>query len=43
MSNDPQPIDFQPDGKKLWIINGYKIWAFSYAQALELLVLIESF
>ncbi len=38
-----QPIQTQADGKKLYIIKEYKIWAYSYEQALELLPLIESF
>lgn len=42
-NNEPKPISEQSDGKKLWVINGYRIWAYSYAQALELLPLIESF
>lgn len=40
---EPQPIQTQADGKKLYIIKEYKIWAYSYKQALELLPLIESF
>lgn len=40
---EPQPIETQADGKKLYIIKEYKIWAYSYKQALELLPLIESF
>lgn len=39
--NAPQAV--QPDGKKLYIIKDYKIWAYSYEQALELLPMIESF
>jgi len=31
------------NGKKMWTINGYKIWANSYMEALELLPMIESF
>lgn len=44
-----QPVSEQPDGKKLWIIPSnkdgvdYKIWAFTYQQALELLPMIENF
>jgi hypothetical protein len=38
----PLPIDKSED-KQLWIINGYKIWARDYEQALELAVLIDSF
>lgn len=47
--NEPQPQAVQSDGKKLWVIPSsrdgvdYKIWAFSYKQALELLPMIESF
>ena len=40
---EPKPIDIQPDGKKLYIIEGIRIWAFTYAQALELLPFIKSF
>jgi len=39
----PPHIEEQNDGKKLWIIEDYRIWAFSYEQALELLSLIKSF
>jgi len=45
---EPQPQAEQADGKKLWLIPSnkdgvdYKIWAFSYKQALELLPMIES-
>jgi hypothetical protein len=46
---EPQPHAVQSDGKKLWIIPSnkdgveYKIWAFTYQQAMELLPMIESF
>lgn len=30
-------------GKKMWVIKGYKIWAHSYKQAMELLPMIENF
>lgn len=30
-------------GKQMWVIKGYKIWAYSYKQALELLPMIEGF
>jgi len=39
----------QADGKKLWIVKStvgdveYKIWAYTYQQALQLLPMIESF
>lgn len=41
---DPAPdqIDLVT-GKKMWEIKGYRIWADSYREALELLPLIESF
>ena len=39
----PPHIEMQPDGKKLWIIKEYKIWAYTYEQALQLLPMIESF
>jgi hypothetical protein len=38
----PDEINIQ-DGKMMWVINGYRIWARSYQEALELLPLIESF
>lgn len=47
--NEPKPQAEHSDGKKLWMIPSskdggeYKIWAFSYQQALELLPMIESF
>lgn len=31
------------DGKKMFLIDGYRIWAKTYEEALELLSLIESF
>jgi hypothetical protein len=46
---EPQPVSEQADGKKLWMVPSskgdgeYKIWAFSYQQALQLLPMIESF
>jgi len=39
----PPHIEEQNDGKKLWIIEGYRIWATDYMQALELLSLIKLF
>jgi hypothetical protein len=39
----PPHIEEQNDGKKLWIIEGYRIWAENYEQALNLLSLIKSF
>lgn len=45
----PKPVSEQPDGKKLWIVKStvgnteYRIWAYTYQQALELLPMIESF
>ena len=38
----PDAIDKQYD-RKMWMIEGYKIWANSYRHALELLPLIQSF
>jgi hypothetical protein len=46
---EPMPIKIEADGKKLWIVPSnkdgvdYKIWAQSYAEALQLLPMIESF
>lgn len=47
-TNEPHPIAIQGDGKKCWKIKSsfvddceYKIWAYTYQQALELLPLIE--
>jgi hypothetical protein len=31
------------NGQSMWTINGYRIWAHSYKEALQLLPLIESF
>jgi len=42
MDPSPEEIDIET-GKCLWTINGYRIWADSYKQALELLPMIESF
>lgn len=41
---DPPPdaIDIE-NGKKMWVIDGYRIWARSYKEALQLLPLIQSF
>lgn len=48
--NDVSPIQIdQATGKKLWIVKSikddveYKIWAYTYQQALELLPMIENF
>ena len=38
----PQPIAKDKE-KQLWIINGYRIWAQDYEQALELAALIDTF
>ena len=38
----PLPIDKRED-KQLWIINGYKVWAQNYEQALELAAMIDRF
>lgn len=37
----PAPIE-ERDNKALWIINGYRVWAQDYEQALELAALIDS-
>lgn len=42
MAPPPDQIDLDT-GKTMWVIKGYKIWAETYMQALELLPLIESF
>ena len=38
----PREIDLVT-GKKMWEIKDYKIWAYSYKQALKLLPKIEGF
>jgi hypothetical protein len=38
---EPLPLKEQEDGKKLWIINGYRVWAKSYNEAIELADIIE--
>lgn len=38
----PDQLDLE-SGKSMWVINGYKIWAQSYVEALQLLSMIESF
>ena len=48
MNNDnqmfPPPDMIDTDsGKSMWEIKGYRIWAETYQQALELLPMIESF
>lgn len=40
---EPEPLEVRPDGKKLYIIKDYRIWALSYKDALEMLPLIENF
>ena len=48
-SEEPAPLATQADGKKLYLVKSitddveYKIWAHSYAQALDLLPMIEGF
>lgn len=40
---DPPPNEINLEtGKKMWEIHGYKIWAESYKQAMDLVPLIES-
>lgn len=41
---EPPPEQINTEtGKKMWIIDGYRIWANSYQEALELLPMIQSF
>lgn len=40
---EPLPLKEQENGKKLWIINGYRVWAQNYQQALELAAMIDAF
>jgi hypothetical protein len=41
---EPPPAQVNlENGKSMWVIDGYRIWAKSYKEALELLPLIESF
>jgi CHASE3 domain sensor protein len=42
-SNIPQPIQVREDGKKLYILDGYRIWADTYKAALENLDRIQRF
>jgi len=47
--NEPHPIAIQGDGKKCWEIKSikdnciYKLWAFTYKEAVEMLPMIENF
>jgi len=41
MNFEPLPLKEQENGKKLWIINGYRVWAENYQQALELAAIID--
>ena len=41
--NHPPPIQRADDGKGLWLIDGFRIWATDYQQALALLPMIKSF
>lgn len=38
----PKEINLET-GMSMWVIKDYKIWAYNYQQALELLPMIESF
>lgn len=46
---EPSPVAIQGDGQKCWQIKSikddcvYKIWAYSFKEALEMLPRIESF
>lgn len=40
---EPLPLKEQENGKKLWIINGYRVWAQNYEQALEQAANIDTF
>jgi hypothetical protein len=41
---EPSPDQINTEtGKSMWIIDGYRIWANSYKEALELLPMIQSF
>ena len=42
-SSLPQPIEVRADGKKLYVLDGYRIWADTYKQALEHLAKIQTF
>jgi hypothetical protein len=47
--NEPIPSVIQGDGKKMWMIKSikddceYKLWAYTYEEALKMLLMIESF
>jgi hypothetical protein len=42
-SSLPQPIQVREDGKKLYVLDGYRIWADTYKDALEHLAMIQRF
>jgi len=42
-SNEPKPVEVRADGKGLYIIEGYRIWAPSYQDALRNLETIKRF
>jgi hypothetical protein len=42
-SSLPQPTEVRADGKKLYILDGYRIWADTYKDALEHLAMIQRF
>jgi hypothetical protein len=42
-SSLPQPIQVREDGKKLYVLDGYRIWADTYKDALEHLARIQKF
>ena len=39
----PPPVKEREDGKKMWIINEYKVWAQTYEQALQYADMIDRF
>ena len=42
LTPSPDEIDIET-GNCMWVIDGYRIWAKSYMEALELLPFIQSF
>lgn len=42
-TTEPKPVEVRADGKGLYILDGYRIWAKTYQDALENLKMIQRF
>lgn len=41
-TSDPLPVDYNTNGKKKWVIDGYNIWADNYQDALSYYAVIKN-